>query len=340
MRTLKQGILILGLSWMALSPAFSADSLIFAMDVIRHGDRTPTKVIPTVPYVWSDGLGQLTAKGMQQEYQLGQAFRKEYIEETHLLPDHYSFGTLKALSTDTDRTRMSAESCLLGLYPLGTGPKLGNDFALPQGFQPIPVAAVPKKAQWPMEEYNEDIETRLSLTPAWVQKTKALAPNFERWSQAMGITIQNIAQLDELGNVLWIYQQNGIPLPQGLTETDIKTMEDTGVWAMLTPLRDPKILRITGRPLFHLIVKDLSQAAENKSAVKYELIAAHDTTLLSLLSVMGVPISEQPPYASDLNFELFQSEKTQYLSVKFNGNLVSIPACGGTKCSLTALQGI
>ncbi|RYW28888.1 histidine phosphatase family protein, partial [Legionella pneumophila] len=64
------------------------DKLIFAVDIIRHGDRTPIVALPTVNYQWQEGLGQLTAEGMQQEYKMGVAFRKKYIEESHLLPEH------------------------------------------------------------------------------------------------------------------------------------------------------------------------------------------------------------------------------------------------------------
>ncbi len=47
---------------------------VFSLDVIRHGDRTPLSTIPTAPYDWPEGMGQLTAKGMEQEYQLGRNF--------------------------------------------------------------------------------------------------------------------------------------------------------------------------------------------------------------------------------------------------------------------------
>jgi len=40
------------------SQAFQDDKLIFAIDVIRHGDRNPTIDIPTEPHHWVEGLGQ------------------------------------------------------------------------------------------------------------------------------------------------------------------------------------------------------------------------------------------------------------------------------------------
>lgn len=55
--------------WVGFS--FAQNKLIFAVDVIRHGDRTPTNAIPRDPFVWPQGLSELTAKGMHQVYLLG-----------------------------------------------------------------------------------------------------------------------------------------------------------------------------------------------------------------------------------------------------------------------------
>ena len=56
---------------LATTNAWSQDKLIFALDLIRHGDRTPIHAIPkSPPYHWL-GEGQLTSEGMRQEYQLG-----------------------------------------------------------------------------------------------------------------------------------------------------------------------------------------------------------------------------------------------------------------------------
>src|SRR5436189_131685 len=80
--------------------------LVFALDLIRHGDRTPTENISAIPYLWSEGLGQLTAKGMQEEYELGVKLRKKYVDDYHLLPKYYRSETLYVRSTNFDRTLM------------------------------------------------------------------------------------------------------------------------------------------------------------------------------------------------------------------------------------------
>lgn len=126
---------------------FAEDTLIFAVDIIRHGDRTPIVPLGSVNYQWQEGPGQLTAEGMQQEYKMGLLFRKKYVEQEHLLPDHYEPGTMYVRSTDYDRTLMSAQSLLMGLYPPGTGPNSSDSIpALPHAFQPIPIFSAPSKS--------------------------------------------------------------------------------------------------------------------------------------------------------------------------------------------------
>jgi hypothetical protein len=66
---------------------------------------------------WEDGGGQLTKSGERQHYLLGLKRRKEYIENTKLLPDIYTPGILHAESTDKNRTLMSGYAHLFGLYP-------------------------------------------------------------------------------------------------------------------------------------------------------------------------------------------------------------------------------
>ena len=105
---------------------------VMVIDLIRHGDRT------------RDDKKLLLPSGMQREYQLGKKLRTDYIEQCQLLPEHYQYNTMLVKSSDLQRTLMSAQSFLLGFYPLGSGPKLATgEFALPKGFQPIPIHTLP-----------------------------------------------------------------------------------------------------------------------------------------------------------------------------------------------------
>lgn len=74
---------------------------------------------------------------MQQHYELGLWLRKRYIS---LLKNDYSKTDVYIQSTDVDRTLMSAESNLAGLFP----PRGSRMFEPGLKWQPIPVHTIPE----------------------------------------------------------------------------------------------------------------------------------------------------------------------------------------------------
>ena len=100
------------------SCTFAQGKLVFAIDIVRHGDRTPLIASPEMKKIWPQGVGQLTPTGMRQEYDLGKILRQRYVNEYHLLPKHYDTNAMSVRSSGIARTMMSAQSILFGLYPL------------------------------------------------------------------------------------------------------------------------------------------------------------------------------------------------------------------------------
>ena len=290
--------------------------LIFAIDVIRHGDRTPIIEIPKAPHHWSTGLGQLTPLGMLQEYELGQKFQHRYIDQEKLLSRVYQPGTLYVRSTDVDRTLMSAECVLMGLYPPGTGPFLHpaflmNWFALPYGFQPIPIHTAPQDhdALLIPRHSTEEIKQSIEAIPECQEKEKELQPHFAAWSEATGLSIHDLLDVERLGDALHIYQLKHIAMPKGLSHEDINTIlkaDEIIFKKSITSVQE------SGGKLLSEISHRLEQAAEKKSSLKYALYSGHDSTIMSLLTTMGASIKEIPHYASDLNIALYEKENHHF----------------------------
>ncbi|MBI2785588.1 MAG: histidine-type phosphatase [Legionella longbeachae] len=321
---------------------FAADNLIFAVDIIRHGDRTPVAYLPAVDYKWKEGLGQLTAEGMQQEYNMGREFRKKYVEETHLLPEHYEHGTMYVRSTDYPRTLMSAQSLLMGFYPPGTGPNTSESLpALPYAFQPIPVFSAPAQydeiiiQQVNKNEYEKLMDQYVYSTPEWQQKNKELQDKYPLWSRLTGVSINSLDDLQHVGDALYIHQVHKAPMPDGLSATDIKTIIDASNWAFMAEEKPQQIAKAYSSKLMTNIAHYLNKGSQQTSKLKYVLLSAHDTTIASALSYLGAPLKQSPPYASNLNFSLYESGANYYtVRITYNGNLVRIPACGGDVCEL------
>lgn len=326
--------------------ALEQAKLVFALDLVRHGDRTPTETIPSMPYIWSEDLGQLTPKGMQQEYELGVKLRKKYVEDHHLLPQHYRSEALYVRSTNFDRTLMSAQALLMGLYPLGTGPNLpySTKFALPQGFQPIPIhsKSVNEDDELNIDHKSEKFEQLMKkyifTTQQWHDKNSMLKPKYARWSKATGAKITDLYHLKSIGNTLSIYQLYQAPLPPGLTIEDVNEIIDASNWVFTARFKSQEVGEALGKGALETIIQYLQTAASQNSPLKYVLLSAHDLTIAAVLSAMKCPLNEPPPYAADLNFSLFKtSSGNYYVEVTYNDQPLIIPACQKTTCSLAQL---
>lgn len=347
---LKPKLALVFLALLLSLPAFAeTEKLIFAADVIRHGDRTPIRPLSKATYAWPQGPGQLTPTGMQQEYQLGLVMHKRYIEESALLPKHYEAQTLYLRSSDLDRTLMSAESLLMGLYPLGTGPLLpqSEKTALPSGYQPIPIHTIPRTqdqlliADSNPQKFQSWLEKYVYPRSDWKKKTAILKPQFTRWSQLTGRKITKLEQLISIADTLYIQQLYHQPLPPGMTEQDAKTLIEAGHWAFINLFKSPSMGRVTGLPLLSQITAHLKQASLEQTKLKFVLYSGHDSTILSLMSAMGIPMDTQPPYASNLNFSLYRTATGENIvKISLNGKNLLLPACGLTVCKLSQFENL
>lgn len=201
-----------------ISTAFANNSyqLIFAVDFIRHGDRTPLFTIPNDSFKWEQSLGELTPKGMQQLYTIGKSLRKTYVQRYHLLPAQYTANTMYVRSSDYNRTLMSAESLLLGFYPLGAGPKLANhSFALPHGYQPIPIHTTNIKAddllapsdvegKQESNQFQALLNQYVYSQPFWKTKEQAVQAKLSLWSKQTGYSMTQLRNIVPLGDALYI----------------------------------------------------------------------------------------------------------------------------------------
>lgn len=327
------------LIWMLLlllpAESFAAEKLIFAIDLIRHGDRTPTRKLKNVNYEWKEGLGQLTQTGMIQEFRLGQSLRKRYMDETHLLPDKYEFGTMYVRSTDYDRTLMSAETLLMGLYPVGPAPYF---------YQPIPIHTAPSDADTIILERVDPAmlemykQKYVYSTAEWKQKEAELKPYFKHWGETTNTTINTLADLD-VGDALRIHRLYKAPMPAQLTEEDINLIIEADDWTFVAEHKARPVASLYAQKLMNHINETLKKNSNSGPHQKYALLSAHDTTIASVMSLLSVPVTTIPPYASDLNFSLYESSNNNYVvRVTYNGTPVTIPACGGVECTLTQFK--
>lgn len=329
--------LVLSVSLLLTINAVAEDRLIFAIDLIRHGDRNPVKDIPAIHHTWPEGLGELTALGIEQEKKLGSKKRDTYITQAHLLLGRYEPGSIVVFSDDFNRVKMSAQAFLSGLYPN----------------QPIPVTVQNNLFKFDPIEKEKLFNKWIYPNDYWKIKTTQLQDKFPEWNQLVGYSeedsIKSLNDLSLLGDSLYICQLKKIPLPVRMSKDDIHSIISNGIWTFITEYKSQQVGAVGGRALLKEIFKNILEASDKhalneKYIKKYVLFFGHDRNILSVLSALKSPVSEAPHYASDLNFALLVESETHQYNVKItfnNPGMVSIhiPECNNSNiCSLAQFK--
>ena len=110
----------------------------WAFEIFRHGARTPysgmtSDFVDCFGQKWF-GLKELTGVGLRQHFLVGYRNRIKYTVENQLISDTYDPREVFLISTDSNRTIMSANAQVQGLFMPGTGPRLfanQSDSAVP-----------------------------------------------------------------------------------------------------------------------------------------------------------------------------------------------------------------
>lgn len=174
----------------------------------RHGDCNINTVYPNDPYKdedvhWPEGFGELTKTGKQQQYELGEYFRRRYDK---LLGARYSPKRIYVQSTDVDRAIMSAQVNLAALFK-PTDSEIWNENVF---WQPIPVHMVPQNMDSVLfvgkkcprfkvlfEKYSNESSEMARIYSENVEL-------FAHWSKMCGSPIKTIDQVYKLYKTLFI----------------------------------------------------------------------------------------------------------------------------------------
>jgi hypothetical protein len=302
--------------------ACAQEKLIFAIDLVRHGDRTPTIEIPKSPL--SQPIGELTSEGKEQERQLGIALRKKYVDQYQLLPANYSSQTVYARSTDMSRTIESAKALLDGLYP----------------DTQITINTVIKSKDYLLVvKPSRNIFSLLKLYwvthQAWKEKTNSIQDKISRWSQATGLKLNDFQDIIALADNLYVRQQHHLPMPKGVSSQDADEIISLGDWAISEGFKLPAISHPMGANFISTAADYFQQAKEKTTSLKCALFLAHDSSIMAVMNTLGAPLNHNPRYASDLNFSFFEKDKNYFVKIYFNNNPVVIPRCKNSNvCTL------
>uniref|UniRef100_A0A8C1IJ23 Lysosomal acid phosphatase n=1 Tax=Cyprinus carpio TaxID=7962 RepID=A0A8C1IJ23_CYPCA len=317
--------------------------LLNVLPLYRHGDRSPINAYPTDPYKesdWPQGFGQLSQEGMKQHFELGQFLKKRY---TGFLSEDYDRHEIFIRSTDVDRTLMSAEANLAGMFP----PNGSEEFNPDLKWQPIPVHTVPvdkeKLLSFPLEDCPR--YTQL-MNDIFLNMTETYKELIEMVRNKTGLEKANIETIWSLYDTLFCEAKHGMRPPDWVTPSvmeTLKMLKNFGFQILFGIYKRKEKCRLQGGLLLDQIIKNLSNAAapDSKQEVKMMVYSAHDTTVVALQEALNVFNGLQPPYASCHLIELHQEENGMFTVEMFYRNdtnvsepyPVSLPGCS-QRCPL------
>ncbi|KAM4711071.1 lysosomal acid phosphatase isoform 1-T3 [Anableps anableps] len=289
--------------------------LIYATVLFRHGDRSPVKAFPTDPYqesAWPQGFGQLSQDGMRQHYELGQYLRTRYKD---FLNESYNRHEILVRSTDVDRTLMSAEANLAGLYP----PKGQQIFQPSLKWQPIPVHTVPQSEEkllsFPLNDCPryKQLMNETEQSAEFINVTTAYWDLIELVRSKTGLKKANVESVWSVYDTLFCESRHNMSAPGWVTPDvmeKLRFLKDFGIQLIFGVYKQQEKSRLQGGLLLGAIVKNLTKMAvpDPQRQFKLMMLSAHDTTVAALQASLSVFNGKQPPYASCHIIELYREE--------------------------------
>lgn len=304
--------------------------LIFAQILYRHGDRTPIKPYPTDPYgnnsYWPVEFGQLTDVGRQQQYNLGRWLRTRY---NTLIGETYSKNEIYVLSTNVNRTIMSAKANLAGLYE-SLHRKNWDDVV---NIEKEDEKVLAMKRQCPA--YENALHDLKHSDEFKIVKQRYHAV-FKYLSQHTGKLFQSVESVQSLYSVLQIEDMNNFELPAWTDKVYPEPLKSLSARSFATSTYTRQLARLKAGPLFKSILqrfKDKSQATLNPSRSLW-IYSAHDNTVANLLNTLNIFDWHNPPFCATVLLEMRKHKGNNIVSVFYKNEtikqpyLLNIPNCG------------
>ncbi|OXU25471.1 hypothetical protein TSAR_011009 [Trichomalopsis sarcophagae] len=287
--------------------------LFWCVQLFRHGERT---VIPAefmiLDYAGKEayepyGFGQLTNNGKREEYRIGQMLRQRYEKflDKAYVPNH-----VYAYSSEDDRTKMSLQLVLAGLYPPS------DELVWNKKLDWIPSSTryQPKRLDFLMKPYND---TR--FWPLWRaalnqsnQQTVLNERNefIEFLQRETGKDLKtDVFDLVLLYNALHVNDRLSLPLPDWYKGNVKRTFRDLyaylmGSWASTTELK-----KINGGPLVKTFLKNMNLDNARADSRKIYLYSGHDYNLMGVRKAHGINDNEFQEFGSGLLIEKWRDSR-------------------------------
>ncbi|KAM4016628.1 testicular acid phosphatase homolog isoform 3-T3 [Anomaloglossus baeobatrachus] len=222
-------------------------------------------------------------------------------------------------STDYDRTLMSAEANLAGLYP----PNGTQQWHLDIQWQPIPVHTVPvsqdRLLKFPSKDcprFYELMKETIQL-PEYQNRMDAWKDFIARIANVTGYSVEQAVprRVWKVYDTLFCQKSHNFSLPAWATPDVLETLEEITAFdikAHMALHKPTEKARLTGGILVDAILRNFTEAIKKASPLKMVMYSAHDSTILALQGALGVYNGIHPPYAACHIFEFYKESDGTY----------------------------
>lgn len=346
------------------SKSLRAVSLLF-----RHSVISPKYKFPKVEADWPMGPRQLTSIGMRSLYLAGQRLRKKYVEELKLISPSYHVSEVFVRASNADRSLQTAQMLVLGLFPLGTGPD-------PAAYDPnLTAVPAPGKSYMPVPIHSVALENDKVLRP-WTKVAGCVRyrnyvkkfPGSKLYkkvgnehsaflNRVASITGVNegkkaseiLYSINEISEPLQSMVRHNMPLPKGITTTDLEKIAALGDWNYHYQFFGKQVGRLTGGPFVKEILDNFSGYIQSAGkSRRFFLYSGHQRTVLGVDAALGLEQfrakgklfeGRVPPLGSHYAFELHEPTRGAYaVQVKFVSDgkekVARVPGCDQDMCPI------
>ncbi|XP_058791859.1 venom acid phosphatase Acph-1-like [Phymastichus coffea] len=338
-------LLVSGLSSIIIADAIDNSrylKLELVQVLFRHGARTPNNVeINTNNYTLAEmyaplGLGQLTNKGKQQEYEFGRFLRKRYDD---YLGTSYKSKDVYTYSSTSARTQMSLQLVLAGLYP----PSDSEIWNPRLKWSPIPYEQVPFESDVLLESYKTSTFRKhmtRALDSDQFKRRLAKFSDFFKFVEERTI-IKNIDSFWTTHSTFDILIANefmNMPLPDWYTPEVREKFLEAGEILRDAMIATPKMKRIGVGPLAKAFTENMNHERMIVNPKKLYLYSAHEANISMFVKALNINELKYIHFGSALIFEQLRDlEDKVYVRLLFwngAGNLSALKLSNKEFCPI------
>ncbi|CAG9772627.1 unnamed protein product [Ceutorhynchus assimilis] len=295
------------------SPTQNSTTLELVHVIMRHGDRNPDKVSIGLlsPYLdekyYAEGYGQLHKAGIIRAHQVGSYLRSRY---NNFLGPTWNIKHLEARTSDYNRTKMSLQLALAGLYP-----PVGSQMWSSIYWQPIPYNYVPKFEDKELLPYNTCPRFNELLNDIYEEPNNK--KYLERYNETFSILENKTLRKMDPESAFYLYigfqiqEQLGYPLEEWTKAVYPEPLhaEMIDFYHLIT--NTTEIRRIIAGYFLKKLLTD-TKAKINGTIEPPErkmfFYSAHEVNIAAMLLTLNEAIFELPPYSAFIIFEVHKIE--------------------------------